>query len=373
MLLKKLQALGIAASWDSCGGVKHKSFRKAGIPAGFSYFVHDCSGTSEDCRLMKVLQSNKCVHDCKYCFNSSHGGMKTELSPAELAKSFSSLASKGFVQGLFLSSAVTGNAERSAEQIIESARILREKFCFRGYIHLKVLPETPRWQIFDMARYADRLSLNIEVPSKQHLHELSSTKDYYNDLEKRLLWIDKAKRKGLLRSFTTQLILGASDETDFEVLEKMSWLYENTALHRTYFSAFSPVKNTPLENKTAENAAREHTLYQIDWLLRIYGFQRDEIELALQHNGNFSYAIDPKIAIALNNPNQFPVDVNCASEKELLKVPGIGPRTARKIIEMREKRKFHSIKQLKEAGVITKRAQSFIWLDGSMQRRITEW
>lgn len=277
------------------------------------------------------------------------------------------------MQGLFLSSAVFKNAEYSSQQIIETAKLVRKKFDFRGYIHLKVLPETPKEKIFEMAEYADRLSLNIEVPKNDFLNELSTTKNYEKDLEKRLMWISEAKKKGLLHSFTTQFILGAAKETDFDLIKKMNSLYENTELHRSYFSAFSPVKGTALEKNPSENEKREHTLYQTDWLMRVYGFELKEIELGLNEYKNFSYSIDPKIAIALNNPNNFPVDINSANEIELLKVPGIGPKTAKNILQKREQAKFSDLKQLQKLGVITKRAIPFIQLDGTSQKNLMNW
>lgn len=373
MLLERLQKLGNAASWDSCGGVKQKSMRKSKIPASYASFVHDCSNTTENCKLMKVLQSNKCIHDCRYCINSSCSRGKAELAPIELAKSFNSMQKSGFVQGLFLSSAVTGEADRTAEKMIESASILRKRFGFQGYIHLKVLPTMSKHLIFEMAKIANRLSLNLEVPSKSHFQLLGNTKDYCNDLEKRLRWVNETKRKGILRSFTTQFILGAAEETDAEVLSKMDDLYHKTDLYRTYFSAFTPIKGTALEGLSAESPSREHLLYQSDWLLRVYKFKLKEIKLGLQENGNFENVKDVKFEIALHNPNLFPVDVNYGSEEELLQVPGIGPKTVLKIVQRRQEKKFADFRDLKRTGLILKRAQSFIQLDGQRQRRISDY
>jgi len=368
--LDKLQRLGAAAGWDSCGGVKQKSLRKAGIPASYSSFIHDCSATSESCKLVKVLQSNDCIHDCNYCVNSDCKQKKIELEPEELAKSVASFARAGMVQGLFLSSAVSKNAEMATEKMIESARLLRHKFGFKGYMHLKVLPTTPKWQIFDLANYANRLSLNLEAPNSSFFRRLGSTKNYKNDLEKRLRWINEAKGRGKIASFTTQLILGAAGETDLDVLGAMDRLYHETRLHRTYFSAFQPVKGTNLEKKLPENPFREHQLYQADWLLRIYKFRLKEVRLGLNESENFGNVKDVKFKIALNNPNLFPVDVNYANRNELLRVPGIGPKTADRIVSMREQKKFKDFKELKNAGVITKRAQSFVETQGQRQARI---
>ncbi|MEM0360517.1 MAG: radical SAM protein [Candidatus Diapherotrites archaeon] len=374
MLLQKLQVLGIAASWDSCGGVKQKSFRKAGIPLEFSPFIQDCAATSEKCRLMKVLQSNKCIHDCKYCVNSISNGLKKELEPKEIAESFSLLARKGFVEGLFLSSAVTRNADSTAEKMIESARILRQEKRFQGYIHLKVLPGMSKDKIFEMAKYADRLSLNIEAPSAQRFSELGSTKDYFKDLEKRLEWINVARKKGFRISFTTQFILGAAGETDLEVLSKMNSLYEKTFLWRSYFSAFSPVKGTGLENKKGENPLREHRLYQSDWLLRVYGFKLKELKMALNEKGMLSLEKDPKLAIALNSLERFPVNPNNAKKEELLRVPGIGLKTVEKIeLAKQNGERFQEFKDLKRYGVVLQKAMPFLQLEKERQARISDF
>ncbi len=371
--IEKLQRLGAAASWDSCGGVKQKSLRKTGIPASYSSFIHDCAATSEQCRLVKVLQSNACIHDCKYCVNSCGRQQKIELEPMELAKGFNAFEKSGMVHGLFLSSAVSGDAKRATDRMLETAALLRNMFGYKGYMHLKVLPTTPKWQIFELAGYADRLSLNLEVPKSGLFTRLGSTKDYRVDLERRLRWIDEAKARGKVGSFTTQLILGAAGETDLDVLEMMDRLYHETRLHRTYFSAFQPVKGTPLEKKQAEKPLREYQLYQADWLLREYKFKLKEVRLGLNEEDNFGNAKDVKFKIALNNENLFPVDVNYASRPELLRVPGIGPRTAGKIICMREQRKFQDMKELRRAGVIARRAHCFVEVEKQRQARISSF
>ncbi len=373
MLLEKLQKLGSAASWDSCGGDKRKSLRKSKIPASYSNFVHDCSNTAEQCRLMKVLQSNACIHDCKYCVNSSCSKGKAELAPGEVAKSFNSLYRAGQVAGLFLSSAITGEADRTAEKMIESAKILRNKFKFKGYIHLKVLPTMSKHLVYEMAGLATRMSLNLEATSSSRMQLLGSTKDYSNDLEKRFRWINEIKRKGLLRSFTTQFLLGAAGETDLEILGKMDRLYHETQLYRTYFSAFQPIEGTGLEGREAEEPSREHRFYQSDWLLRVYGYRLKELKLALNEEENFGNVKDVKFAVALNNPNRFPVDINCASKEELLHVPGIGPVSADKILQLRKHKKKIEEMDLKRAGAIMARAGPFIQASGLKQARMAEW
>ncbi|MEM4598257.1 MAG: helix-hairpin-helix domain-containing protein [Candidatus Diapherotrites archaeon] len=373
MLLQKLKILGSSAKWDSCGGTKKKSLLKAGVPAEYSSFIQDCASTGEKCRLMKVLLSNKCIHDCKYCKNSVGSQKKAELTPEEVAFAFASLHKGGFVDGLFLSSSVTEDPDKTADKIIESARLIREKYFFRGYIHLKVLPGVCKDKILEMSRYADRLSLNIEAPSKAYFSELCSTKDYSQDIEKRLGWLSDARSKGLLKSFTTQLVVGASVDSDLEIIERMNKLYSETSLYRTYFSAFEPVKGTAFENRPAEDPSREHRLYQCDWLIRIYGFKLDEVKKALDEKGMLAKGTDPKVLIAMKCADKYPVDVNSASFCELIKVPGIGPKAAKKIMHLRESGvKFKDIKDLRKSGAIAKRALPFIQLENSRQLRISE-
>ncbi len=374
MLLQKLQRLGMAASWDSCGSGKQKNPRKSIVPVQYRAFIHECSQTQQErkpCRLMKILQSNNCIHECKYCANSTKCNKKTELKPKELVQAFNFLTKKRLVQGLFLSSAVTRDADTTAEKIIESARILRFKAGFKGYIHLKVLPGMSKEKIREMAELADRLSLNIEVPDGEFLSEIAPTKNFSNDLEKRLKWINELKEKGILKSFTTQFIAGATKETDLNILKKMHSLYKKTKLYRSYFSAFEPVKGTSLEKTKPENPWREHRLYQADWLLRIYGFKLRELKLALDSNGMLSLHKDPKMAIAVNCPNKHPLDPNNATKEELLQVPGIGPKAAEKIEAMKKTAQLTDFNELKKCGVILQRAMPFLQLEGKRQTRIT--
>jgi predicted DNA-binding helix-hairpin-helix protein len=374
MTMEKLKLLGGASKWDSCGsGVKRRE--RSTIPQELQNIIYDCASTGEDCRLMKVLQSNSCVHDCKYCVNGK-AGKKAKMEPKETADIMDFLFRNKMAFGLFLSSAVTGQPETTAEEMIESARILRQEKKFPGYIHLKVLPGMPKDQINEMAKYANRLSLNVEAPSKQYLHELSSTKDYHNDLLKRIDWIDRVSRQGKLdHGFTTQLIVGAAGETDKEVLKCMTKMYDETVLKRTYFSAFQPVEGTGLQHGAPENPIREHRLYQADWLMRIYKFKPKEMVLGLGEEGNYNLRQDVKMMIAVNNPNQFPLDPNTAGEGELLKVPGIGPKAAKQIVFERnvKRRKFKDVKELKELGVITRRAQPFLSLNGWRQKNLLEF
>ncbi len=439
MILEKLQKLGMAASYDSCGGAKEKSFREYGIPFEYQNFIYNCTNSSENvfvkkmiqngrgtnsnkklyekeevsasvkkeawkkmskvlptskqeslnkpnkCLLTKVLQTNSCMHDCSYCINTTCKE-KVSITPNELATSFEYLWKKGYTTGLFLSSAVKKDSVTSTEEMICTTKILRERG-YNGYIHLKVLPDAPEYLVKEAALYANRMSINIESATIQGFSELTSTKDYKEGVLRRISALDNLKRKVMreenhnsgwfcdssevengrdlrFRSFTTQLIVGANSETDEDVLNRVNSLYEETELYRTYFSAFSPVDGTKLMDKKPENKMREHRLYEVDWLLRIYGFDKRLISQGLNDEKNFSLSTDVKQSIAIARKDLFPLDPNTASYNELLLVPGFGPKTAETIIQAREKKKINEFEDLAKIGVRVNKAKSFLNIEG---------
>jgi predicted DNA-binding helix-hairpin-helix protein len=440
MILEKLQKLGMAASYDSCGGTKEKSFREYGIPHEYQNFIYNCTQSSENvfvnrtmngrnkyksriseklyerkevsvqdknelwnkmsrvlptseqkslnkpnkCLLMKVLQDNTCVHDCNYCVNTTCKE-KVTLEPNELATSFEYLWNKGYTTGLFLSSAVHGSPEQSTEKMIASMKILRERG-YKGYIHSKVLPETPDYLINEMALYANRLSVNLETATTQGLNELTSTKEYKEGILRKIRTLDSIKRKTekqysqpgwfcdnseiengtdyRFKSFTTQIIVGANNETDQDVINRMNSLYEETKLYRTYFSAFSPVEGTKLEKKKAEDKTREHRLYETDWLFRIYGFSKKTIESGLNEEGFLPRTCDVKESIAIANKTLFPLDLNSCTREELLLVPGFGPKTVDKVLQIREEKKIREFTDLLKVGVRISKAKNYLNMEG---------
>ena len=437
MILEKLQKLGMAASYDSCGGSKEKSFREYQIPYEYQNFIYNCTNSSENvfvkkmiktnsrenkklyekeelneeikkeawnkmsrhlptckqdslnkpnkCLLTKVLQTNSCLHDCAYCVNTTCKE-KVSITPLELANSYEYLWKKGYTTGLFLSSAVKKDSVTSFEEMIATTKILRERG-YTGYIHLKVLPDTPEYLVKEAALYANRMSVNIESATNQGFSELTSTKDYKEGVLRRISALDNLKRKVIreeksnsgwfcdssevvngqdlrFRSFTTQIIVGANSETDEDVLSRVNSLYEETQLYRTYFSAFSPVEGTKLMDKKPENKMREHRLYEVDWLLRIYGFSKKLISQGLNDEKNFSLATDVKESIALARKDLFPLDPNTASYNELLLVPGFGPKTVQMIIKNREKKRIREFEDLIKLGVRVNKAKGFLKVEG---------
>ncbi|MFH1447944.1 MAG: radical SAM protein [Candidatus Micrarchaeota archaeon] len=367
--LEKLKILGAGAKYDtSCGGDERKRYPEKPV-----YGIYNAIAYGKCMPLLKVLQSNHCIHDCKYCFNS-RDCKRTSFEPGELAGVFRNFLSKGYVEGLFLSSGVVGDPDLAVEKVIETAEIVR-KGGFGGYMHLKALPGVSRSNLERLGELADRVSINIEAPSKGRLNELSGTKDFRIDILRRMGWLGEMKRKGRLKNFTTQFVLGANDESDIEYLDTCRWMYGKLGLWRAYFSAFSPVKGTPLGHKKGENPLREHALYQADWLYRVYRFAFEEVRGMVDESGFLPLGKDLKLHYANGVMANCPVDVNSAKFSELLRVPGIGPRSAERIMKKRTAgKRITGIGELKTMGVVVKRAMNFIIMDGGgRQGRLFEY
>jgi predicted DNA-binding helix-hairpin-helix protein len=247
--------------------------------------------------------------------------------------------------------------------MLQTVRLVRHKYHFKGYIHFKVLPGTSYELVKQASELASRLSINVEAPSKSRLGELSSVKEFKSDILRRQFWISRMK---LSSGQTTQIIAGAGDETDLEIIKMARWEYEKMNLKRCYYSSFSPVKGTPLENKEKAPVNRSNRLYNADWLLRVYKYDISSIKEVLVNE--MLPDKDPKLAIAEKTLTE-PIDVNDASYEELLRIPGIGPQTAQNIISARENNKLE-MRNLRSLGMIMKRASPFIKLNGEMQKTL---
>lgn len=249
------------------------------------------------------------------------------------------------------------------EDIIKTAEILRFRYGYTGYIHLKIVPGAKPEYIEQAVRLASRVSVNIEAPSPHHLNKLSKLKDFNEGIINRMKLINGVKTRELLPAGqTTQFMVGAAGESDAEILKTTSGLYSRIGLKRVYFSAFQPVSGTPLEEMSPATVLREHRLYQVDFLFRSYGFNFNEI--SFDSKGNLPEDLDPKMNYAINHLHLFPLEVNRASYKDLLRVPGIGPTSAGRIIRARKRFKFNSLDELKNTGVVVKRASPFIQING---------
>jgi len=365
-LFEKIEILGQAAQYDICGSYlcQGKAGHRQKSPLG-RWIYPAVMPDGREIRLLKVLMSNVCENDCLYCCNScTQDFRRVSFQPEELARLFFQLWHSRRVQGLFLSSAVAGNTETVMTRMLETVEIIRWRYRFRGYIHLKILPGASFSIIEQAVRLADRVSLNLEAPNPQRLQKIAPQKQFDRDLLSRMKWIRKLADQGWRTrgGQTTQFVVGAAGESDKEILTTASSLYRDLGLRRAYFSAFQPVPGTPLENHPPTSLIREHRLYQTDFLFRQYGFSVDE--LIFDSQGNLPLKADPKLTWALNHPEWFPIDVNTASKEQLLRVPGIGPKSARRILKLRRQHRFRDLKDLSAVGAIASRSAQFVLLNG---------
>jgi len=368
-VIDKLETLVAAAQFDVCGAGSNSQPRLS--PRSPMRFIYRAAlpGGGSVC-LFKVLLTNVCVNDCAYCVNQIGRDVpRCSFQPEELAKLFMEMHHKRLVQGLFLSSGIGKDASQTMQSMIKVVEILRHNYEFKGYIHLKILPGASFDCIEAGCQLANRVSVNIEAPTVRHLAKLSRKKDLHNGILERMQWVKQLidKDENLVPSGqTTQFVVGAAGETDRDILHATEALYSEIGLRRAYFSAFCPVRDSRLEELRPTPPIREHRLYQADWLFRVYGFSPGEMELTLNKEGNLSLSKDPKLVIAQKQPWLFPVDVNRATYEELLRVPGIGPTSAKRIIEARREHSIWSVQQLKKMRVVTRRALPFIWFKGML-------
>ena len=312
--------------------------------------------------LFKTLISNVCVNDCKYCpLRANQDPRRCTIAAEELVRAFFDYWRAGKVMGLFLSSGVIGTPDHTMERILTIARQVRQRG-FRGYMHLKVIPGASDAAIEQAVALANAVSLNIETAGEQHFQALSSSKRYLEDVIRPMKLIHELTQPGSPFSKvrqTTQFVVGASDESDHDILSYTAGLYHRLKLQRVYFSAYQrglgdptlPGEQARVSNR--ELLTREHRLYQVDWLLRKYGF--DMAELIFEPNGNLSLTADPKEVWATRHPEFFPVKLNAAAREDLLRVPGFGPATVTRILSLRKQ--GEPIRSLHDLGKLGKRLQ----------------
>ena len=327
-------------------------------------------------RLLKTLLSSACERDCYYCpFRAGRDFRRATFAPEEFARLFMQLHKADLADGLFISSALAGGGIRTQEKLLDTAEILRGKMGYRGYIHLKIMPGAEKGQVLRAMQLADRVSVNLEAPNKARLAKLAPKKVFWEELLQPLRWVEEIRRtqpaheawKGTWASSTTQFVAGGADESDLELLSTTARGYKDLGLARTYFMAFHPIPDTPMENKSPTPALRELRLYQASFLLRDYGFDLEE--LPFTSDENLPLHTDPKEAWAEIHFKHTPIEINHAAPRELLRVPGIGPKAAKKIVQVRRIRQLRDLSQLKKLGVATKRAAPFILLDGKRSAR----
>jgi predicted DNA-binding helix-hairpin-helix protein len=344
----------IAESGDLAGMVSH-----AVIPGG------------KQISLLKTLLTSACERNCYYCpFRAGRNFHRATLKPLEMAHSFINLHRAGIVEGLFLSSGIINGGVSTQDKLIDTAEILRNKLQYRGYLHLKIMPGAEKDQVMRSMQLADRVSVNLEAPNPTRILELAPLKDFEAELLQPIRWINEIRQtqsgkhswNSRWPSSVTQFVVGGSGETDLELLSTTVVLYRQFNLRRAYFSAFHPIEDTPLESLPATPKIREHRLYQASFLLRDYGFSVED--LPFEAGGQLPSETDPKLAWAQSHLAHQPVEINRASREELLRIPGVGPRTAGAILSARQGRRINQTEQLKQFGIPLPKAAPFILLDG---------
>ena len=371
----KLKILAESARYDvSCASSgTSRSNSSGGIGNASAWGI--CHSYSEDGRcisLMKIMLSNNCIYDCAYCVNRrSNDHPRSSFTPQELSDLTIGFYRRNYIEGLFLSSGVLRNPEYTMEQMIAAIKDLRLRHRYNGYIHMKVIPGAGRELILEAGRWADRLSVNMEIPTENNLKFLAPEKNYESILKPIRMITENIRenredRKKFrhVEKFTpagqsTQLIIGASDDKDITVLSLANKLYRQRSLKRVYYSGYIPVNgyDSRLPALASPPLKREHRLYEADWLLRFYGFNVNDI--VSEEYPDLDLSLDPKVSYALRNPWLYPVDINMADPMMLLRVPGIGLNSVKLIVAARQHSRINS-DNLKKMGVVMKRARYFI-------------
>lgn len=363
---QKVEILGQAAALD-CEGppALTREERKAQfMDQSRIYVTHPQRGKIP---ILRTMQTSACERNCYYCpFQAGRNYQRVSFKPEELAATFDRMQRKKLVDGLFLSSGIIGGGVRSMDPMLDTVDILRRKYEYSGYIHLKIMPGAEAAQIERAARLANRLSINLEGANEHRLPILAPKKDFLKELLPPLYWV-RQNQQALEPwvkppSITTQFVVGPAGETDRELLATAHMLYKEANLARAYYSPFNPIRNTALENAPKTPLMREHRLYQADWLLRFYSFELSD--LPFDERGHPPLNSDPKLVWAQTHLSQRPVEINRATRAELLRIPGIGPKTAEAIIAARRLSCLNDPNQLKQLGAQIGRAAPYILLNG---------
>ena len=362
---EKLVILSDSAKYDaSCSSSGSNRKNESGTGnAAYSGICHSFTSDGRCVSLLKILMTNSCIFDCKYCINrKSNNVQRAIFTPTEICEITMNFYKRNYIEGLFLSSGIIKSPDYTMEKLIETIYLLRNKYHFNGYIHVKAIPGASEILLKRLGSLADRVSANIELPTENGLKLLAPNKN-----ESKVTNIMKTIKLNRNRKFTpagqsTQMIVGATSESDLELLGKSESLYKNYDLKRVFYSAYIPVnKDKLLPAINNPPLVRENRLYQADWLLRFYNYKVDD--LLSSDNPNFNILLDPKADWALRHLNEYPKEINEASYYDLLKIPGIGPKNARKIISNRKYYKLE-FNDLKKMNISIKRAKYFITCNG---------
>ncbi len=364
-LQEKLKILADSAKYDascSSSGSSRKNTNGIGAAAR-SGICHSFASDGRCISLLKILLTNCCIFDCKYCLNRKSNTIKRALfTPEEICTITLNFYRRNYIEGLFLSSGIIKSPDYTMELLIKTISLLRHKYHFNGYIHAKAIPGASQKLLKELGTLVDRLSANIELPTENGLKLLAPNKESKNVSQIMEYVKTNQSKKYVPAGQSTQMIIGATKETDYQIMSKSSHLYENYHLKRVFYSAYVPVnKDNLLPSLEHPPLVRENRLYQADWLIRFYNYKITD--LLDERNPNFNILLDPKADWALRHLEEFPKEISTCSYYDLLKIPGIGVKSAKRIIMSRKKFTIH-LEDLKRMGVVLKRAKYFILCNG---------
>lgn len=361
---EKLKILADSAKYDASCSSSGSSRDDGGVGSrNASGICHSFASDGRCISLLKILMTNACIFDCKYCPNRKSNNVKRAIfTPTEICDITMNFYKRNYIEGLFLSSGIIKDPDYTTNLLIETIYLLRKKYKFNGYIHVKAIPGTNENLLKKLGSMVDRMSANIELPTTNSLKLLAPNKSE-DKVTKIMSYVKENRNKHYVPAGqSTQMIIGASSETDLDILSKSSNLYENFNLKRVFYSAYVPVnKDSFLPQITIPPLKRENRLYQADWLLRFYNFKVDDI--LDKDNPNFNLLLDPKAAWALRNLHLFPKEINTCTYNELLQIPGVGVKGAKKIFSSRKYFKI-TFDDLKNMNIVLKRAKYFITCNG---------
>jgi predicted DNA-binding helix-hairpin-helix protein len=367
--MTKLTQMGDVTAFEPVGDQPQQERRRAPYQ---SHSLEECitnvSTPTGKRKILKTMVTTACEKNCFYCpFRAGRSKMRRlTFSPDELAGGFDTLQRAGKVEGMFLSSGIIKGGVTTQDKIIETAEIVRRRYEYKGYLHLKVMPAIEYDQLYRLMQLADRVSVNLEGPTQERLNALAPKKDFEHDLLTMLRWAEEIRRTHpdeKLAGTVTQFVVGAVGDTDQELMSLSNRLYRQFGLTRAYYSGFSPVEQTPFENLPAIDPLREHRLYQASFLLRDYSWKVEDFPF--QSDGNMELALDPKRAWAERHLREAPVEIMSASREELLRIPGIGPVGASAIIHARRLGRLTDLSYLRHLNIRSpEQAAPFILLDG---------
>lgn len=368
-LEKKLEILSRSARFDLCGDCDVKGTGRVRAE-GNRWHYPELVPDGESSIMLRTLMTNRCENNCAYCENAAGRDFrKASLTPDEVALHFNGLYRAGKARSLFLSSAVQCNTDHTMSRMVDALELIRFRYRIPAYIHTKILPGASKDLIDRALMLSTRVSVNLEVPNAKRMEKIGAPKDYRRSLYDKVKYIHGLLKDPALKrkSQTTQFVVGVAGESDQEFLDTMSHLYTDLDLSRIYFSAFQPPGRTDFGAPRAP-LGREHRLYQVDFLLRRYGFKAGEIPL--MDDGNLSLQTDPKTAWAGLHPAFFPVEINTAPRRDLLRVPGLGPIYVKRILSARREGKITSQSHLRSLGIRAGKALPHLLIDGTKGSRL---